>query len=181
MEKEVRVPDYFALSPWEDSSSDDHAIAEYLRRKILKESRSTLAFYGVALLTSVLFLIFEAMVQINLFWSIIFTVVSIGFMALIYDLVHTNKLKKKQIDSRKFKTCNIIAFDINDKYNEKYCRVQDKEGHVFEDAVSYHSYFSMNERDGVMVVLPRLIKSQKDYVIVFPKSYLKMENEARKK
>lgn len=181
MEKEKPVPNYLELSPWEEFSDDDHAIANFFRKKILKESNSTLAFYCVVLLTALMFMIFEAMLQQNLAGSLIFGVISVLLLALIYDLVHTNRLKRKQIDNRKFKTCQVLVSDISDKYNDKYCKVQDKEGHAFSEPVAYYSYFSMKENEGVLAVLPRLTKNQKDFIIVFPKSYLKMEREDNKK
>lgn len=167
------------LTNWSRAGVDDTLVSDFLKKKLWKEANSLLYFYCFAELALILTLFWSLLFQP--FWLSLVLIILVGIMlSMIYDQYQLKKQIRTAILEKQYDVC-IVTVDefLNDKTSKK-CYIRDEEGHLltcqeknqeFPYAVTYHSYFSLKERTGVLVRMP--YGTHNTYYIVLPECYLK--------
>lgn len=167
------------FGPWIKAGVHDNVVADFLKRKILKEHNSILFFELFCLIVSLVAL-FASLLFAPVYATIVITVLAGVLVYLVIEKNRERKIILSYIDQKQYQISEVEVFDFDANKAVKKCFVRDRSGNPFVDptqkqsnqtAVTYHSYFSDKETRAVLIRMKKGSKGM--YYIVLPESYLR--------
>lgn len=169
-----------SLGPWHYAGTDDNAIHQYLTRVFLKENMSVILFQIFTVCVCGLAMLISVMVYntYSLFW--LSFVAALLSMCFLYSNLQQQRLMRNTIRNKEYSLCDCIAYEFDDRHQDKVCCVKDLSGTILMECnrdqspkphqVPYYSYFSNNHFSGKLLRVRR--GKQGYHYMFFPDRYL---------